>query len=71
MTGARPQQLVLTATLPTKDIGPLTVGLRRQPDGRYRAEDVLLPNPGRWMFTAVVRRQSSTLSPRPCPIQVD
>lgn len=55
VAGGTPQQLDVTAALPDRQFGPLTVRLRRQPDGTYRAGDVLLPAAGRWVFTVVAR----------------
>lgn len=48
--------VTLTAALTSAGIGPLPVPLVRQPDGRYTAAAVVLPQKGNWTFALVVRR---------------
>ncbi|MDQ6938247.1 MAG: copper resistance protein CopC [Actinomycetota bacterium] len=55
LTGAPVQELTIGAALPERRFGPLPVRVRRQPDGTYRADNVLLPSPGNWVFTVTAR----------------
>jgi copper transport protein len=53
--GAAPQQLTATAALPNQQLGPIAVPVSRQPDGRYQATGVVLPDAGSWQFVITVK----------------
>lgn len=69
--GAVPQQLTTTAALPSKQLGPLAVPVSRQPDGRYQATGVLLPDAGSWQFVITVKTSEfdSTVADVTVPIR--
>jgi copper transport protein len=53
--GAAPQQLICSAALPDKQLGPIPVPVTKQPDGSYQASGVLLPEAGNWLMTLTVK----------------
>jgi copper transport protein len=53
--GAVPEQVTVTASLTSQQLGPLPVPLVRSGPSTYHADDVLLPAAGQWTFTIAVR----------------
>lgn len=63
--------VTLTAALPSAGIGPLPVPLVRQPDGRYTAAAVVLPQKGSWTFALVVRRSEFDAVTASATVKID
>ena len=53
--GAVPLQVTATAALASQQLGPLPVPLHQTGALTYHADGVLLPEPGQWTFTIIVR----------------
>jgi copper transport protein len=61
--GSRPTQLTATASLPSKDLGPITIPLTATSTG-YSASSVLFPSAGSWTltFTSTTSEFDSTVA---------
>jgi copper transport protein len=53
--GAKPIGVSLTAALPAKQLGPITIPLSARTDLNYAADNLLLPAAGKWTFQLTVR----------------
>jgi copper transport protein len=53
--GARPTTVTLTAALPAKRLGPITIPVSAGSGQNYTADNLLLPAAGKWTFQLTVR----------------
>ncbi len=53
-SGAQPQKVTVTATLPAKQLGPIPIPLRANGTRAYAGSGVNLPVAGNWRFTVIV-----------------